>query len=136
MQAVYYRAADGSEPVSEFLEALPPRCLAALDNQMERLNTLGEDDPPPPFPHSSQVDGELRELRCHCGRDLYRLLYRRSENLFILLHIIHKSFSRSIEPGISKSIEPPRAAVVVRQGQVIGQASERGVRSVCGRTRP
>src|SRR5438874_96994 len=91
MQAVYYRAHNGSEPVSDFLETLPPRCQAALDNQIDRLNTLGPDDPPPPFPHSSQIEGELRELRCHCGRDLYRILYRRSENLFILLHIIHKT---------------------------------------------
>jgi|SRR5712692_3880124 len=91
MQAVYYRAPDGSEPVSDFLDALPPRCQVALDNQIDRLNTLAPDDPPPPFPHSSQVDGELRELRCHYGRDLYRILYRRSENLFVLLHIIHKT---------------------------------------------
>ena len=39
---------------------------------------------------SSQIEGELRELRCHYGRELYRILYRRSENLFVLLHIIHK----------------------------------------------
>src|SRR5579862_3541396 len=66
--------------------------LAALDNQIDRLNTLGSDEPPPPFPHSSQIEGELRELRCHCGRDLYRVLYRRSENLFILLHSRRWSF--------------------------------------------
>lgn len=43
-----------------------------------------------PFPHSSQVDGELRELRCHYGRDLYRVLYRRSDRLMVLLHIFAK----------------------------------------------
>lgn len=47
-------------------------------------------DPPLPFPHSSQVDGQLRELRCHYGRDLYRILYQRSGNLFVLLHALEK----------------------------------------------
>jgi phage-related protein len=44
-----------------------------------------------PFPHSSQTEGELRELRCHHGRDLYRILYRRSGNLVILLHAFSKT---------------------------------------------
>lgn len=91
MQAVYYRAPDGSEPVATFIDALNPRCQAALDNQVERLNMLEADDPPLPFPHSSQIEGEIRELRCHYGRELYRILYRRSENLFVLLHIIRKA---------------------------------------------
>jgi phage-related protein len=43
-----------------------------------------------PFPHSSQVEGELRELRCHYGRQLYRILYRRSDQLVVLLHIFAK----------------------------------------------
>ena len=90
MQAVYYRAADGSQPVSEFIDGLQPRCQAVLDNQIDRLNGLAEDEPPLPFPHSSQIDGELRELRCHYGRELYRVFYRRSENLFVLLHAIRK----------------------------------------------
>ncbi|MBA3866398.1 MAG: type II toxin-antitoxin system RelE/ParE family toxin [Solirubrobacterales bacterium] len=44
-----------------------------------------------PFPHSSQVDGELRELRCHMGSEHYRVLYRRSGRLFILLHAFPKT---------------------------------------------
>jgi phage-related protein len=54
------------------------------------LNRLGNGDPPLPFPHSSQVEGQLRELRCHYGRDLYRILYQRSANLFVLLHALEK----------------------------------------------
>ncbi|MPZ15903.1 MAG: hypothetical protein GEU73_16025 [Chloroflexi bacterium] len=91
MQAIYYRAADGSEPVSDYIDTLNPRCQAALDNQIDRLNMLEADDPPLPFPHSSQIEGELRELRCHYGRELYRILYRRSENLFVLLHMLRKT---------------------------------------------
>jgi phage-related protein len=58
-----------------------------LDNQIERIALFG---PGLPFPHSSQVEGELRELRCHYGNTLYRILYRRSDNLFVLLHILEK----------------------------------------------
>src|SRR5688500_19583734 len=54
------------------------------------LNRVTNNDPPLPFPHSSQVDGQLRELRCHYGRDLYRILYQRSGNLFVLLHAMEK----------------------------------------------
>lgn len=89
--AVYYRASDGSEPVDEFVENLnDPRKQATLDNQIDRLNGLRPNDPPLPFPHTSQVEGELRELRCHYGSELYRVLYRRSKNLFILLHMFRK----------------------------------------------
>src|SRR5712691_10758804 len=91
MQAVYYRASDGSEPVDAFIEALrDPDRQAALDNQIERLNMLRPNDPPLPFPWSSQLEGELRELRCHYGSELYRVIYRRSRNLFVLLHMFRK----------------------------------------------
>jgi hypothetical protein len=88
MQAVYYRAPDGSEPVDAFIEALAdPDRQAVLDNQIERLNVLRPNDPPLLFPWSSQLEGELRELRCHYGSELYRVIYRRSRNLIVLLHI-------------------------------------------------
>ncbi len=35
---------------------------------------LRTNDPPLPFPWSSQLEGELRELRCHYGSELYRVL--------------------------------------------------------------
>jgi phage-related protein len=89
-QAVYYRAADGSEPVSDFIDRLTIKRQVALDNQIDRLNMLGPDLPHLPFPHSSRVSGELRELRCHFGREHYRILYRRSRNLIVLLHIFRK----------------------------------------------
>ena len=92
MQAVYYRARDGSQPVRDFVQALQP--LAArvvIENQIDRLNLCSEDGPPLPFPHSSQVEGELRELRCHYGSRHYRVLYRRSRNLFVLLHVFPKT---------------------------------------------
>jgi phage-related protein len=91
LHALYYRAADGSEPVDAFIDALTVKRQVAIDNQIERLNMLTTENPHLPFPHSSQVEGELRELRCHFGSDLYRVLYRRSRNLIILLHMFRKN---------------------------------------------
>lgn len=93
-RAVFYRARDGSEPVSRFIDRLTVKRQVVLDNQIDRLNMLGTDFPHLPFPHSSQVQGELRELRCHVGRELYRVLYRRSKNLIVLLHIFRKDSGR------------------------------------------
>jgi phage-related protein len=111
-QAVYYRAADGFEPVMGFLDRefpLQPRKKEpsareidaaaqkrmTIDLQIDRLNGLANDDPPLPFPHTSQIDGPMRELRCHYGRAHYRIFYRRSGNLFVLLHVIRKK-SRAV----------------------------------------
>jgi phage-related protein len=93
-QAVYYRDPHGREPVRAFVESLEADVQAALDNQIDRLNLLSDAFPHLPFPHSSQVVGELRELRCHYGRSLYRILYQRSHRLLVLLHIFPKSSSK------------------------------------------
>lgn len=97
-QAVYYRDADGREPVDQFVESLDEPRQVAIDSQIARLNLLNQRVPHLPFPHSSQVVGELRELRCHYGRDLYRILYRRSDRLIVLLHAFAKR-SAKIPPG-------------------------------------
>jgi phage-related protein len=94
MQAVFYRSVDGKEPVDDFIGRLNIKRQVAIDNQIDRLNDLADNGPPLPFPHSPQVDAELRELRCHYGNELYRILYRRSNNLFILLHVLRKSTGR------------------------------------------
>ncbi len=61
MQAAYYRASDGSESADAFIEELrDPGRQAALDNLIERLNMLRPNDPPPPFPWSSQLEGERK----------------------------------------------------------------------------
>jgi phage-related protein len=100
-QAVYYRAADGSQPVDDFIEGLDARAQAVLDQQVERLNLLGPARPHLPFPHSSQIEGELRELRCHFGSSLYRVLYRRSGNLIVLLHMFRKDTGQVPEREIA-----------------------------------
>jgi phage-related protein len=101
LQAVFFRARDGSEPVGEFIEALSgPDRQAAIDFQIDRLNMLTPANPHLPFPHSSQVEAELRELRCHYGRELYRILYRRSANLVVLLHMFRKDTGKLPEREI------------------------------------
>lgn len=94
LQAVFYRTSAGSEPVDEFIETLDSNRQAAIDFQIDRLNMLTTANPHLPFPHSSQVEGELRELRCHYGRELYRILYRRSRNLIVLLHMFRKDTAK------------------------------------------
>ena len=91
MQAVHYRMSDGREPVDDFIGDLPLEHQVTIFGQIEQLNALSSDAPPLTFPHSSQVRDQLRELRCHHGRILYRIFYRRSGNLFVLLHIIRKN---------------------------------------------
>lgn len=100
LQAVFYRASDGSQPVDDFIERLAVRKQVVVDNQIDRLNMLTPSNPHLPFPHSSQVRGELRELRCHHGSELYRILYRRSRNLIVLLHMFRKDTGRIPEREI------------------------------------
>lgn len=79
-----------------FIKILPPDAQAVLDTQIARLNMLSPADPPAPaLPHSRQIDGGPGELRCHYGNRLLRVFDRRSDKLFVLLHIIEKH-SRTI----------------------------------------
>lgn len=90
-QAVFYRDPSGTEPVDEFIEVLPPKRAAKIDDFIaEHLNGRAPDAPPPEYPISSQIEGELRELRVRFANTRYRVLYQRSHNLVVLLHAIEK----------------------------------------------
>lgn len=90
-QAVFYRDARGAEPVDEFIDALAARRAAKIDMYIdEYLNGLPPEAPPPDYPITSQIEGELRELRVRFGDTRYRILYQRSANLVVLLHAIEK----------------------------------------------
>ena len=52
MQAVYYRAPDGSEPVNDFIDLLDVKRQVALDNQIDRLNLPTPPLPQLPYPHA------------------------------------------------------------------------------------
>jgi hypothetical protein len=88
LQAVYYRAGDGSQPVDAFIDGLPVTHQAMIDFQLERLNKPTPTDPERPLPSSSEIDGDLRVLHYRHGSVQYAILYRRSRTLIVLLHIV------------------------------------------------
>lgn len=115
--------------MNAFLEELArsnPRAATKVDEYVEEyLNGNDASAPPPEHPISSQVDGELRELRVRFGKTRYRILYRRSGLLVVLLHIFEKNTdklpARDRELAIRRFTEfkarmgaeprrPPRAA--------------------------
>ena len=94
-QAVYYRDAQGREPVNDWLESMlagKPAAVAKIDEFVEEhLNGSRAGDPPPEFPITSQIEGGLRELRVRFANTRYRLLFQRSGNLLVLLHGFEKN---------------------------------------------
>jgi phage-related protein len=104
--AKFYRKSDGTEPVNDFIEQQIAAVQLAIDRQIDRINYLDEAHPHLAFPHSSQIEGELRELRCHYGNALYRVLYCRSVQFVVLLHIFEKR--TGLIPDIDKKIARDR----------------------------
>lgn len=91
-QAVYYREPGGEEPVDDFIKSLPEKRAAKIDDFVEEyLNGQPAAAPPPEHPITSQIDGQLRELRVRFANTRYRVLYQRSENLIVLLHAFEKN---------------------------------------------
>jgi phage-related protein len=90
-QAIFYRDKRGVEPVDQFIGRLPPKRAAKVDDYIEEyLNGQSPEAPPPEHPITSQIDGELRELRVRFANTRYRVLYQRSGNLIVLLHAFEK----------------------------------------------
>jgi len=80
---------------------LPARERRIVVNHIERLKAFGPDLP---YPWSSQVRGQLRELRADAGPTHYRLLYSRSGNLFVRLHMFDKRTARVPEADVQIAI--------------------------------
>jgi phage-related protein len=92
MQAIYYRDKHSVEPVAQFIEALPAKRRAKVYSFVEEhLNGRTPDAPPPEHPITSQIEGELRELRIRFANTRYRILFQRSGNLIVLLHAFEKN---------------------------------------------
>jgi phage-related protein len=90
-KAIYYRDKRGVEPVDRFIDGLPAKRAAKIDDYVEEhLNGRLPDAPPPEHPITSQIEGELRELRVRFANTRYRILYQRSGNLIVLLHAFKK----------------------------------------------
>jgi phage-related protein len=106
--AKFYRATDGAQPVDAFIEKQTTAIQLAIDRQIDRINLLDECHPHLAFPYSSQIEGELRELRTHYGNSLFRILYRRSAQFIVLLHIFEKRDSKI--PEAEKEIARKRWA--------------------------
>lgn len=70
----------------------------AIDAKLELVNELDEEHPHLAFPHSSEIEGELRALPCQKGRTPYRILYRRSDHFVIRLHLFAKNAKAVPEP--------------------------------------
>src|ERR1700761_1967662 len=86
--AKYYCDRHGVQPVKEFIDALSPEHQELIDRKIDRLNEFG---PRIPSPHSKQVRGRLRRLKCDCAGLSYRVLYCEAQSGFIvLLHIFLK----------------------------------------------
>lgn len=108
-QAIFYRDARGREPVDEFIDGLSFKQAAKVDSCIdEHLNGRPEDAPPPEFPLSSQIEGEMRELRIRFARTRYRILYQRSDNLIVLLHAFEKN--TGAVPAVDKETAQRRMA--------------------------
>jgi phage-related protein len=94
-QAIYYRDSKGVEPVDKDIDALDPACQDSIDRMIGLLNRLDDSNPELPYPHSSAIKTPkfraFRELRADCGPTHYRIIFRRSERFFILLHLLYKT---------------------------------------------
>jgi hypothetical protein len=91
-QAVFYRDEEGREPVNDFIASLEPRAQDSVDWTIDLLNGLTDDNPELGYPYSSALKGNdyraFRELRVHAGRTRFWIIFRRSERLFVLLHMV------------------------------------------------
>jgi hypothetical protein len=91
-QAIYYRDSAGHEPVSEAIDTLDGACQDSIDHCIGLLNRLDDSNPELAFPYSSAIRTPkyraFRELRPSCGRTHHRIIFRRSDDFFILLHVI------------------------------------------------
>lgn len=94
-QAIYYRDSRGQQQVKDFIRTLDDACQDDIDFKIDMLNGLSDSNPHLPFPHSSALKGKdytsFRELRADCGKLHYRILFRRHDRFFILLHMVYKT---------------------------------------------
>jgi hypothetical protein len=87
-QVDFYVEDDDRAPVEEFLDSLPERVRAKA---LAVIKLLEKEGPRLPFPYSSQVEGQLRELRTQYAKEKIRILYfGDSRRVFVLLHGVIK----------------------------------------------
>lgn len=88
---VFYREADGTAPVAEWLAQLrrtTPRAFAKCVVRLERLAELGHE---PRRPEADTLRDGIHELRARLGHVNYRLLYTfHGRVVAVLLHALTK----------------------------------------------
>lgn len=105
-EIVYYGTAEGHYPARDFLDSLP---IAHRAKVFAAITLLRDQGPALGFPHTSQVEGRVRELRTHYGRKLYRILYFMDRlRRIVLLEAFEKATAK---------VPPERLAVAVRRMQ-------------------
>jgi len=95
----FYKDASGDAPVERFLDGLTAKQRAKLIALIEMLKEYGI---ALPFPYSSQVKGQLRELRTQQGKTRLRILYFADVNReFQLLHGVVKDTQKLEQSDIN-----------------------------------
>jgi phage-related protein len=111
----FYLDRAGHDPVKEFILSLDKKTRGKV---LQTIHILSEFGPTLPFPYSSHVEGKLRELRCHYGNSLYRILYYHdTEGTFILLHAFKKKTAKI----------PAKELAIARERLVDDQMRNRGL---------
>lgn len=97
----FYEDAPGNAPVEEFLDGLPKKQRGKLLGLIDKLK---EHDPTLPFACSSQVEGNVRELRTRLGKTQLRILYSAdADQEFKLLHGVVKDTEKLEKSDIQKA---------------------------------
>jgi phage-related protein len=90
VQAVYYRDPNGREPVNDFVDGLAPERQEEIDFKISLPNRVANNDPPLPFGTAPRSTASCGSSAATTGATLYRILYQRSGNLFVLLQAMEK----------------------------------------------
>jgi len=80
----FFRDQGKALPVRDWMLGLPEEVRGKL---IARIELLREHGPALDFPHTSQIEGRLRELRLRLGKTRYRVLYFfDARRICVLLH--------------------------------------------------
>ena len=87
---IFYEREDGSAPVLEFLDGLPPKHRAKAVWEIE---LLGEAGTHLTMPHTRHIEGKLWELRIKFASDISRIFYflTTGDNIILLHGFIKKT---------------------------------------------
>jgi hypothetical protein len=107
LQAVYYQDSHGHEPVRHQIEQLQPKAQDSILDTIDLLNDRTDESPELGYPYTSGLKGKhyraFRELRVAYGKSMWWIIFRRSERLFVLLHMVSHN-QRDEIPDADKAI--------------------------------